>query len=306
MRVVVAVGGNALLRRRQAPTAAHQLDNVRVAAAALAAVARDHELVVVHGNGPQVGLLAMQSEALPGVAPYPLDMLGAETDGLIGYLLEQEIDNQLPAERCVATLLTRVRVDADDPAFDAPSKPIGALMDPTRAQALMRERGWAMAEERDAQGPAWRRVVPSPAARALVDARPIGWLLERGAVVICGGGGGIPVVRGSDGRWRGVEAVIDKDDCAALIAATIDADRLVIATDVDAVYADWGAPSQRALGEITAAALARQTFAAGSMGPKVRAACTFAGARGRIAAIGALEQIAALVAGEAGTQVLPT
>ncbi len=301
MKVVIAVGGNALLRRKQIATAQNQLDNVRVAARGLAAVARQHELIVVHGNGPQVGLLALQSEAYPDVPAYPLDMLGAETDGLIGYLLEQETCNALGARKTVATLLTRVEVDADDAAFDAPSKPIGPLYDAERAAALRRERGWAMALD----GESWRRVVPSPAARSLVDARPIGWLLERGAVVICGGGGGIPVVRNAQGEWRGIEAVIDKDDCAALIAERLDADALVVATDVEGVFAHWGTPEQRLWREITVAELERERFAAGSMRPKVDAACRFARRTGRTASIGPLDHLEALMAGEAGTRVLP-
>jgi carbamate kinase len=301
MRVVIAVGGNALLRRKQVATAQNQLDNVRVAARGLAAVAMKHELIVVHGNGPQVGLLALQSEAYPDVPTYPLDMLGAETDGLIGYLLEQEIGNALGAGRSVATLLTRVEVEADDPAFDEPTKPIGPVYEAQRAMDLRRERAWAMAQD----GDAWRRVVPSPAARELVDLRPIGWLLEHGAVVICGGGGGIPVVRDGEGLWRGVEAVIDKDDCAALIAERLDADALVIATDVEGVYAHWGKPEQRLWHEVTAADLEREAFAAGSMQPKVRAACRFTRCAGRAAAIGPLDRIEALMAGDIGTWVLP-
>ena len=301
MRVVVAVGGNALLRRQQPATAKNQLDNVRVAARGLAAVAQQHELIVVHGNGPQVGLLALQSEAYHEVAPYPLDMLGAESGGLIGYLLEQEIGNLLGPERAVATLLTRVEVERDDAAFDRPSKPIGPMYDQAQADGLSRERGWAMARD----GTGWRRVVPSPAARGLVDARPIRWLVEQGAVVVCGGGGGIPVLRGDNGQWHGVEAVIDKDDCAALIAERLDADALVIATDVEAVFAHWGTPDQRAIGEVTAAELEHQAFATGSMQPKVGAACRFARRSGHAAAIGALQQIEALVAGQTGTRVLP-
>lgn len=301
MRVVIAVGGNALLRRKQVATAQNQLDNVRVAARGLAAVARTQELIVVHGNGPQVGLLALQAEAYPEVPAYPLDMLGAETDGLIGYLLEQEIGNALGSRRSVATLLTRIEVEPDDAAFDAPSKPIGPLYDAARAEALRRERGWTMASD----GDGWRRVVPSPAAREIVDARPIAWLLQRGAAVICGGGGGIPVARDAQGRWHGVEAVIDKDDCAALIAERLEADRLVIATDVDAVYARWGTPAQRAWHEATVAELEREVFPAGSMQPKVSAACRFVRRTGHQAAIGSLDAIEALVAGEGGTRVLP-
>ena len=301
MRVVIAVGGNALLRRKQAATAQNQLDNVRVAARGLAAVAKQHELIVVHGNGPQVGLLALQSEAYTDVPAYPLDMLGAETDGLIGYLLEQEIGNVLGPEKTVATLLTRVEVEADDPAFDAPSKPIGPVYAPAHAVALQRERGWTMARD----GDGWRRVVPSPAARELVDGKPIGWLLERGAVVVCGGGGGIPVVRSAEGAWHGVEAVIDKDDCAALIAERLNADALIIATDVEGVYTQWGTPEQRLWHEVTAAELERERFAAGSMQPKISAACRFVRRSGRSAAIGPLERIEALAAGDVGTWVLP-
>jgi carbamate kinase len=206
-----------------------------------------------------------------------------------------------PTERSVATLLTRIEVEADDPAFDEPSKPIGPIYDTDQAAALRGERGWVMARD----GDAWRRVVPSPAAREIVDVRPIGWLLERGAVVICGGGGGIPVVRGDGGAWHGVEAVIDKDDCAALIAERLDADALVIATDVDGVYAHWGSAEQRLWHEITAADLERERFPPGSMQPKVNAACRFAQRSGRVAAIGSLDQIEALVAGQSGTRVLP-
>jgi carbamate kinase len=228
-------------------------------------------------------------------------MLGAETDGLIGYLLEQEIGNALGMQRTVATLLTRVEVETDDAAFDAPSKPIGPVYDADRAVTLRRERGWTMARD----GQAWRRVVPSPAARELVDAKPIGWLLDRGAVVICGGGGGIPVVRNAQGQWHGVEAVIDKDDCGALIAERLNADALIIATDVDGVYAQWGTPAQRSWREVTAAELERERFAVGSMQPKVSAACRFVRRSGRSAAIGPLDRIEALAAGDVGTWILP-
>ncbi len=301
MRIVIAVGGNALLRRKQAASAQNHLDNVRVVARGLAAVARQHELIVVHGNGPQVGLLALQSEALRDVPAYPLDMLGAETDGLIGYLLEQEISNALGDSRAVATLLSRVEVEADDVAFDSPGKPIGPLYDADRAVALRRERGWVLTRD----GDAWRRVVPSPEARRLVDARPIGWLLEQGAVVICGGGGGIPVVRDSQGQWHGVEALIDKDDCASLIAERLDADALIIATDIDGVYAQWDTPEQQLWHEVTAVDLEREQFAAGSMQPKVDAVCRFVRRSGRRAAIGPLDRIEALIGGQAGTWVMP-
>jgi carbamate kinase len=300
MRLVVAIGGNALLRRGQVPSAANQLDNIRVAALQLARVAAGNELVLTHGNGPQVGLLALQSAAYKDVDSYPLDVLGAETDGMIGYLIEQELSNALPASRTVATLLTRVEVDPLDPAFDHPTKPIGAMYTPPEAQRLAAARHWTVAPD----GAGYRRVVASPQPLRVLGLDPIRWLLERGAVVIAAGGGGIPVARGFEGRnLQGVDAVIDKDLCSALLARGIEADCLVIATDVTAVFLDWGTPAQRAVGKVTPQALARQSFAAGSMGPKVLAACQFVLATGKRAVIGSLDQIESMLDGSAGTQV---
>ncbi len=300
MKVVVALGGNALLRRGQALTADNQLDNIRRAAAPLARVARDHELVLTHGNGPQVGLLALQSAADGAITTYPLDVLGAQTDGMIGYLLEQELANLLPASRTVTTLLTRVEVDRHDPAFEHPTKPIGPVYAHDEARQIAAARHWTLAPD----GAGLRRVVASPLPLRVLGLDPIRWLLERGALVIAAGGGGIPVARGPDGRHLlGVEAVIDKDLCSGLLARELGADCLVIATDVAAVFLDWGRPTQRPLGRVTPQALAGHAFPAGSMGPKVEAASRFVLATGRRAAIGSLEDIDGLLAGHAGTQV---
>ena len=300
MRLVVAIGGNALLRRGQALSAANQLENIRVATTQLARVALAHELVLTHGNGPQVGLLALQSAAYTEVEAYPLDVLGAETDGMIGYLIEQELANALPDSRTVATLLTRVEVDPEDTAFTHPSKPIGPVYNEADAQRLVAARHWAIA----ADGTGFRRVVASPQPLRVLGLDPIRWLLERGAVVIAAGGGGIPVAKGIEGpQLHGVDAVIDKDLCSGLLARGIEADCLVIVTDVKAVFLDWGTPAQRAVDKVTPEALASHAFAAGSMGPKVAAACEFVRATGKRAVIGSLDEIEAMLAGTAGTQV---
>jgi len=298
------VGGNALLRRDQPPTADNQLDNIRRAAAQLARVARQHDLVLTHGNGPQVGLLALQAAAYEEVEAYPLDVLGAQTDGMIGYLLEQELANLLPATRTVTTLITRVEVSLQDPAFQHPTKPIGPVYTRADAERVAADKGWVMA----ADGDAFRRVVASPLPVRVLGLQAIHWLLEHGALVIAAGGGGIPVARGgdaSDHRLQGVSAVIDKDLCTGLLARELKADVLVIATDVAAVYLDWGLPTQRAIGKVTPQALDGHDFAAGSMGPKVEAARAFVLATGRRAVIGSLDQIEAMLAGSAGTQVCP-
>ena len=300
MRLVVAIGGNALLRRGQALSAANQLQNIRVAAVQLARVAAVHELVLTHGNGPQVGLLALQSAAYTDGETYPLDVLGAETDGMIGYLIEQELSNALPDSRTVATLLTRVEVDPKDAAFAHPTKPIGPVYTEADAERIAAARHWTIA----ADGTGFRRVVASPQPLRVLGLDPIRWLLERGAVVIAAGGGGIPVAKGVEGRQlHGVDAVIDKDLCSGLLARGIEADCLVIVTDVEAVFLDWGTPTQRAVGKVTPQALASHAFAAGSMGPKVAAACEFVRETGQRAVIGSLDQIEAMLAGTAGTQV---
>ena len=301
MKVVVALGGNALLKRGEPMTADAQRANVRVAAEVLARVARDHQLVISHGNGPQVGLLALEAAAYEEVEAYPFDILGAETQGMIGYLVEQELGNFLPFEVPLATILTMVEVDPDDPAFTNPTKFVGPVYDKETADRLAAESGWVV----KADGDKWRRVVPSPKPKRIFEIRPMRWLIEHGVVVICAGGGGIPTMYapGEDRRLVGVEAVIDKDLATSLLARELDADVYVMATDVDGVYADWGTPSQRRIERTTPEELRAMDFAAGSMGPKVEAAIEVA-ATGKRAVIGALEQIDGLVAGTAGTNVV--
>ncbi|TLX53392.1 carbamate kinase [Stutzerimonas nosocomialis] len=299
MRIVVALGGNALLRRGEPLTAQNQRENVRAACTQIARIAPGNELVVAHGNGPQVGLLALQGAAYTEVPTYPLDVLGAETEGMIGYIIEQELGNLLPFEVPFATLLTQVEVDAADPAFEHPSKPIGPVYSREKAERLAREKGWSIA----ADGDRFRRVVPSPRPKRIFEIRPIRWLLEKGSVVICAGGGGIPTVYDQDGQLHGIEAVIDKDLCSALLAEQLEADLLVIATDVDGAYLDWGTPAQRRIGEAHPDQLERLGFAAGSMGPKVQAACEFVRHTGKVAVIGSLADIEAIVQGRAGTRV---
>jgi carbamate kinase len=306
MRVVVALGGNALLRRGQPLTAENQRENARAACAALAPLAREHELVISHGNGPQVGLLALQGAAYKDVDVYPLDVLDAQTEGLIGYILEQELGNALPFEKHIATLLTMIEVDRNDPAFGNPTKPIGPMYTKEEADTLAAEKGWAF--KPDADG--FRRVVPSPLPQRIFGIPAIRTLLERGWVVICSGGGGIPT-RYTDEpavpgrRLEGVEAVIDKDLASALLAADLNADVLLIATDVDAVYADWGTPDQHPIRHATPAELSAAEFAEGSMGPKVRAACAFVEKTCGKAVVGSITEIEALLQGEAGTTVAP-
>jgi carbamate kinase len=303
MRIVVALGGNALLRRGQPMTAEVQRANVRIAAQALAPVARAHQLVISHGNGPQIGLLALQGVAYKPDEAYPLDVLGAQTEGMIGYVIEQELGNLLPFEVPFATLLTMVEVDANDPAFGNPTKFVGPGYDKPEADRLAAERGWTFKSD----GDTWRRVVPSPAPRRIFEHRPIKWLLDHGTIVICAGGGGIPTMYqpGADRMLVGVEAVIDKDLCSELLARELQADLLVMLTDANAVYADWGTAAQRPIRRTPAAALAAMSFAAGSMGPKVDAACRFVTATGKRAAIGALPDLSRIIAGEAGTTVDP-
>ena len=299
--VVIALGGNALLRRSEPMTAEVQRRNVARAAKAIAPLASSHKLVVAHGNGPQVGLLALQAEAYLEVDPYPLDILGAETEGMIGYMIEQELGNVLPVETPLAAILTMIEVDPADRAFETPTKFVGPVYEKQDADAVAEQKHWSFKKD----GEKWRRVVPSPAPKRIFEMRPVQWLLEKGAVVICAGGGGIPTMYDPDEPHRlvGVEAVIDKDLASALLAEKVGADVLVMATDVDAVYADWGTPKQRRLDWIAPNDLLTYDFAAGSMGPKVAAAIRFASRTGGRAAIGALEQIEDMVDGIAGTNV---
>lgn len=301
MRIVVALGGNALLARGEPPDIERQRAHVAEAARALAVLAPAHELIITHGNGPQVGLLALQAEAYAGVRPYPLDVLGAESEGMIGYLIEEELAGLLP-DREIAALLTLVEVDPADPAFQAPSKPIGPVYTEAEALRLRAERGFPIARD----GAHYRRVVPSPEPLRIREARTLRRLVDAGVVVVCAGGGGVPVRRTASGGLAGVEAVVDKDLAAALLSRELGAEALLLLTDVAAVYEGWGGAEARPIGRTTPAALRRQRFAAGSMGPKVEAACRFVEQTGGAAGIGALADAAAILDGRAGTWISPS
>ncbi|MBE0416823.1 MAG: carbamate kinase [Coriobacteriia bacterium] len=301
--IVVALGGNALLKRSEPMTAETQRKNVRIAAHALAPIAMEHNLVLAHGNGPQVGLLALQAAAYADVEPYPLDVLGAQTEGMIGYVIEQELGNLLPFEKPLATILTMVEVDPADEAFSNPTKFVGPTYTKREADRLCKKKGWVFKKD----GGAWRRVVASPEPKRIFELNPIRWLIEKGTVVICAGGGGIPTAYLPDGSRTlvGAEAVIDKDLASALLAGELGADLFVMATDTDGVYLEWGTLTQRLLGRVTADEIASYEFPSGSMGPKVEAAVRFVRATGKRAAIGSLDDIERIVAGEAGTSVIP-
>lgn len=300
MLIVTALGGNALLRRGEPMTAENQRDNVKRAASALAAlIGEGHSLVITHGNGPQVGLLALQASAMNGSA-FPLDVLGAESAGMIGYVIEQELRN-LVGSRLFATLLTQVKVDSDDPAFAQPTKPIGPIYDEATARRLAARRGWAIAPD----GDKWRRVVASPRPTEILEATVISFLVDRNVIVICGGGGGVPVVAREDDSLIGVEAVIDKDLASSLLARQLKADMLLMLTDVDAVYAGYGTPDARPLRNVGATELLGEDFPAGSMGPKISAATEFVHATGNPAAIGRLEDATEIVKRRQGTWFEP-
>jgi carbamate kinase len=301
VRIVVALGGNALLRRGEPMTAEVQRRNVRVAAESLAPLAAEHELVISHGNGPQVGLLALQGAAYKPDEAFPLDVLGAETEGMIGYMIEQELGNLLPFEVPFATLLTMVEVDPNDPGFANPTKFVGPVYEKAESERLAAEKRWVFKQD----GEKWRRVVASPRPKRIFEIRPVRWLLDRKTVVICAGGGGIPTMYepGANRKLVGVEAVVDKDACSELLAREVGADFYIMATDAEAVFLDFGTPKQRAIHRAHPSALLKHRFPAGSMGPKVEAACEFALATGHTAAIGALADIAAIVRGEKGTLV---
>jgi carbamate kinase len=300
MRIVAALGGNALLRRGEALEADAMRRNLARASAAIAPIARAHETVITHGNGPQVGLLALQAAAYRGVRPYPLDVLGAESDGMIGYMLEAALAPALEG-RPIATLLTQVEIDPADPAFARPSKPIGPLYGEDAARRLAAETGWTMVRD----GERWRRAVPSPAPRRIREIGTIALLMKSGVTVVCAGGGGIPVTVRADGAIAGVECVIDKDRAAALLAEALGADFLLLLTDVPGVFTRWPMEAGARIGRSTPNALGACRFDAGSMGPKVEAACRFVAATGKKAAIGAMEDASSLLAGTAGTLIVP-
>ena len=300
MRIVIALGGNALLRRGDEMTAANQRENIRIAAKALAPIIEEHEVVISHGNGPQVGLLSLQSAAYKEVEEYPLDILGAQTQGMIGYMIEQELGNLLPIGKPIASILTMVEIDPEDPAFSNPTKPIGPVYTEEEAKNLAKINGWNIKND----GEYWRRVVPSPEPHRIFELRPIHWLLEKGTVVICAGGGGIPTSYTKKGKLEGVEVVIDKDRASSLLAFELDADLLIMATDTDGVYLDWGGDSEKIISRTTPEEIGEYAFDKGSMGPKVEAACTFVERSGERAVIGSLNDIQKMVEGLAGTQFL--
>ncbi len=288
-----------MLRRGEPMTPQVQRANVRSAARVLAPVVMSNQVIITHGNGPQVGLLALQQISSTAADPFPLDVLGAETEGMIGYLIEQELSNVLPPEKLVASLLTRVLVDRRDPAFETPTKFVGPSYDRGKADEIAHRYGWSFRQD----GMRWRRVVSSPTPIDILEARVISLLIDQNVAVICVGGGGIPVIRRADGSEIGVEAVVDKDRASALLARLIGADGLVMLTDVSAVELDFGTPNARAIRRATPAMLAEYNFPAGSMGPKIEAACSFVGETGGFAAIGALEEIGQILKEEAGTRV---
>src|SRR6056297_1800227 len=299
MLVVAALGGNALLKRGEPLTASAQRRNVKIAAESLAKIVRaGHQLVITHGNGPQVGLLALQGAAYKPDEAYPLDVLGAETEGMIGYMIEQELENALGHDRPVATLLTQVVVEPKDPAFEKPTKFVGPVYDREEAERRAAGAGWSIAPD----GDKWRRVVPSPKPLEIPDMRVLKLLLDQGVVVVCAGGGGIPVLRRDDGSMVGIEAVIDKDAASALLARQLSADALLLLTDVDAVYRDFGTDRSTALSELTVSGARALEMPAGSMGPKLHVACDFAQAGG-ISGIGRLQDAVAILDGSAGTRV---
>ena len=300
MRIVIALGGNALLRRGEDMTAVNQRKNIQIAVSALAPIVEQNELVISHGNGPQVGLLSLQSAAYKEVEEYPLDILGAQTQGMIGYMIEQELGNILPIEVPIASILTMVEVDPDDPAFDDPTKPIGPVYSKEEAEALKNDKGWEIKKD----GEYWRRVVSSPIPHRIFELRPIHWLLEKNTVVICAGGGGIPTIYNKEGNLEGVEVVIDKDRASSLLAFELEADILIMATDTDGVYSNWGTEEEKPISKTTPEEIRKYEFDKGSMGPKVEAACSFIERSGQRAVIGSLTDIEGMVNGTAGTQFM--
>lgn len=301
MKILVALGGNALLKRSEPLTATNQRANINIAAESISRITENNQVVVAHGNGPQVGLLALQSAAYTEVEAYPLDVLGAESEAMIGYMLEQELGNVLPPEQRIVTILTMTEVDPKDPAFDNPTKFIGPVYGQEMAEQLAEQKGWVVKPD----GPYYRRVVASPLPKRIIEQEAINHLVDKNTMVICAGGGGIPTYLDENQKLHGVEAVIDKDLCSALLAENLDADLLVIATDVEGVYKGWGTPDQELLSTLKVSEIDELNLAAGSMGPKVEAARNFAQHTGKRAVIGALADIEDLVLGKAGTTVVP-
>lgn len=299
MKIVIALGGNALLKRGEPMTAENQRENVKTACAQIARVYDGNQLIITHGNGPQVGLLALQNNAYKEVPMYPLDVLGAETAGMIGYMIQQELSNTVPDSASIATMLTQIQVDPKDPAFQKPSKPVGPVYSKEEADKIAAEKGWTMAPDNDK----YRRVVASPKPVNIFGLEPLKTLIDNKYIVVCGGGGGIPTWVDDNGKQHGAEAVIDKDLATALLATLIDADLFVIATDVDGAYLDWGKPEQKRIALAAPDAALAFGFASGSMGPKIEAAANFAKATGKDAVIGALADIEQIVAGKAGTRI---
>jgi carbamate kinase len=296
MKVVIALGGNALIRRGEKAEASTQIKNVEIAAKSIANVAKDNQVILTHGNGPQVGLLALQADAYKDVTPYPLDILGAETQGMIGYMMDQALENLMPNKK-IAVIVTQIEVDPKDPAFQNPAKPVGPVYDKETAEKLAAEKGWSIAPD----GKYFRRVVPSPLPKEIVEKRTVNLLVENDVLVVCGGGGGIPVML-ENGQLKGIEAVIDKDRSAALLASETKADSLLILTDAPAVATDFGNPDSKDIKVASPEFMRSFNFAAGSMGPKVEAACAFAEKNPEgFAGIGALADAKDIIDGNKGT-----
>ena len=298
---MIALGGNALLKRGEPMTCENQRANVRIAAEQIAKAYEGNELIISHGNGPQVGLLALQNNAYKPVPMYPLDVIGGESLGMIGYMIQQELVNFVPKSATLATVLTQTQVDPKDPAFQNPTKPVGPVYDKEEAERLAKQHGWTIAQDNDK----YRRVVPSPEPKRIWGLKPLKTLVEHGHIVICCGGGGIPTYFDEQGNLVGAEAVIDKDLASSLLASEVKADIFVIATDVNGAYVDWGKPTQRRIAEADPESLRAFGFAKGSMGPKVEAVCRFVEKTGKPAVIGALSEIDQILAGKAGTRVVP-
>lgn len=301
MRIVIALGGNALLKRGEPMHYEVQQANVRMACQQIAKVLPGNELIITHGNGPQVGLIALQQNAYTDVPMYPLDAIGAESVGMIGYMIARELTNVVPRSITVTNVLTQTEIDPNDPAFKQPTKPIGPIYTKEEAERLSQTNGWTMASDNDK----FRRVVASPNPQRILGLSALKTLIENGHLVVCCGGGGVPVYFDQKGQLIGAEAVIDKDLASSLLAISVNADLFVIATDVDGVYTDWGKPSQSLIRQIDATSLRKLTFAPGSMAPKVEAACRFVEKTGKAAIIGALDQIEKVIDGKSGTLVHP-